>query len=152
MQDNTAKPQKPWKDPHGPITVDRYTLELAHAINGLLVEPIAVLPNAEGDIVRPFKIGIGPEIRARLKPGIARVQLSRRMYRYTRSAAYLLACAQPSAMRHDIDGNPVEPVNEQDQINARSGFVALRQRLKRRMEREAGEGVDTGPILPRSAF
>lgn len=140
MQSKTVKNQKPFNDSHGPIIVDRFTLELARSINGLLVEPISVLPNAEGDVVRPFKIGIGPEIKARLKPDTPGVQLNRVLHRYTRSAAYLLACAQSDALRHDIAGNPVEPVSDLDRLSARNGFRAMRARIKqRRTEREAQE-------------
>ncbi|WP_192800959.1 hypothetical protein [Brucella tritici] len=69
--DDAAKALTAWKTSRGPVKVDRYSLEAAKAINALLTVPIAVLPQAEGDIVRPFRLGIGADIEALLRPDSA---------------------------------------------------------------------------------
>lgn len=132
MLNKTEDASKCWVDANRPIIADRFILNLARAINGLLVEPIAVLPVNDGDVVRPFKIGIGPELKERLKPDTAALELGNALRRYTRCAAYLLASAQSDSIRYDINGDAVEPVSEKDRYNARQGYAALRLRMKRR--------------------
>ena len=139
MQDEKRKHYRPWKESRGPIKAGGFTVALARSINDVLVAPIAILPQVEGDIVRPFKVGIGREIKARLRTDIPGVRLNRALHFYTRSQAYLFATAQPDAMRHDIDGNPVEPVSEQDRIDARRRFHAHRCRKQRQDEQKSCE-------------
>ena len=128
---------KPWAKSRGPVKVDRYALEAAIAINALLVEPLAVLPSAEGEDVRPFMVGIRSELNSRMKSDVAASDLQSALRRYVRCAAYLLATGQPDAYRHDIHGKPVEPVNEVDRGSARQSFTAVQQqRKKRRQSRE----------------
>lgn len=141
MQDELES-LKAWKHSRGPIKPDRVALSRAAAINALLVEPIAVLPCRWGDTVRPLKIGIGPEIMSQLQPSLARVKLHRAMYRYTACAAYLLACAQPDAMRHDIAGEPVEAISEKDRAVARQRFIAVQASRKQRQATRAAEAAD----------
>lgn len=113
-----------------PIVADSYALGLASTINNMLVEPIGILPCRAGDQMRVFAIGIHPFVKAKLKPGTPAKLFSTAMHRYVRGASYLLALAQPGAMRHDIDGNPVEPVSEADRVRAQFAYLALRERLK----------------------
>lgn len=128
---------KPWAKSRGPIKVDRYALEAAIAINALLTQPIAVLPSAEGENVRPFMVGIRSELESRIKSNVAASDLQSALRRYVRCAAYLLATGQPDAYRHDIHGKPVEPVNEVDRGSARQSFTAVQQR--RQKHRQSGE-------------
>jgi sRNA-binding protein len=98
-------------------------------------------------MVRPFKIGIGSEIEALLKSDAALPELRKALRRYTRSAGYLLAMAQPDANRHGINGEPVEPVSEGDRLNARQSFAAIQQHRKRlRLQREAAQALENSSL------
>ena len=136
-KDDAAKTATAWKMSRGPIKVDRYTLEAAKAINALLTVPITVLPQAEGDIVRPFRLGIGADIEALLRPDAALKVLRNAVSRYAHSAGYFYALAQPDAQRHEFNGKAIAPVSEDDRINARQPFLLVqKKRQERRRERE----------------
>jgi hypothetical protein len=77
----------------------------------------AVLPSAVGDPIRPLKIGVRADLAALLPDGAAHEVLSRVLRRYARGREYLAALAAPDAMRHDLAGNPVEPVAEEHRIH-----------------------------------
>jgi sRNA-binding protein len=72
-------------------------------------------PDAFGQ-VKPLKLGIHFDIQERA--GMDSLQVGQFMTFYTRCAAYLQAQVRPGAMRHDLDGNPVEPVSEQNRAYA----------------------------------
>jgi len=113
----------------GPIKVDRYSLTTARAISALLTVPIAVLPSKEGDIIRPFRVGIGEDIKLLLRPNAELKELRNALRRYAYSAQYLQALAQADSMRHEINGEPVLPVSDEDRAHARQSVGA--RRLKR---------------------
>src|SRR3954451_12122947 len=73
----------------------------------------AVLPAEVGDPIRPLKIGVYADLVALLPDGEAHEVLSQVLRRYTRGRAYVAALVAPDAMRHDLAGNPVEPVAEE---------------------------------------
>jgi sRNA-binding protein len=79
----------------------------------------AVLPSEVGDPIRPLKIGAGADLAALLPDGEAHEVLSRVLRRYTRSSQYLAALAAPDAVRHDLAGNPLEPVAEEHKVYVR---------------------------------
>ena len=79
----------------------------------------AVLPSKVGDPIRPLKIGVHSDLAALLPDGEAHEVLSRVLRRYTRSTQYLAALAVPAAVRHDLAGNPVEPVAEEHKTHVR---------------------------------
>ncbi|ACM39615.1 MULTISPECIES: ProQ/FinO family protein [Rhizobium/Agrobacterium group] len=141
MNDSNTKPLSPWKASRGPIKVDRYSLEAAKAVNALLNEPIAVLPSAEGETVLPFRIGINTDIERRLRPDAALSDLRKALRRYTHSAAYLYATAQPDALRHDIVGQPCEAVRDEDRLNARQSFLIVQERRKQRRQQRESENL-----------
>ena len=58
------------------------------------------------------KIGVRADLTVLLPDGEAHEVLSRVLRRYTRGREYVAALAAPDAMRHDLAGNPVEPVAE----------------------------------------
>lgn len=122
---------KPWAKSRGPIKVDRYALEAAITVNALLTEPLAFLPIAEGEDVRPFMVGIRSELESRMRSNVAASDFQSALRRYVRCAAYLLATGQPDAYRHDIHGKPIEPVNEVDRGSARQSFTAVQQRRQK---------------------
>jgi sRNA-binding protein len=70
--------------------------------------PLFERMRAEGRCL-PMKIGIWREITARTDPVMC-AALKVQIEVLTRSRPYLAACAEPGAMRHDLDGKAVEPV------------------------------------------
>lgn len=129
-----------------PIKVDPYGLKTATAINDLLTKPLAVLPRAVGDEVRPLTIGIRFEMEKWLKPNILTTTVLSALRRYVRSSVYLLAASQPGAYRYDVDGKPIEPINEMDRLRAWQMFTnGQQQRQERwRKERQAGRSSKGG--------
>jgi sRNA-binding protein len=79
----------------------------------------AVLPSEVSDPIRPLKIGVRADMAALLPDGEAHEVLSRVLRRYTRGREYLAALAAPDALRHDLAGNPVEPVAEEHRTHVR---------------------------------
>lgn len=116
---------KAWTEIKGPIKAGRTNVERAEAINALLIRPIALLPLDETDNIKPFSIGVWNDIRSLLKPGATTSQLRRATSAYTHAKRYYLACAQPDAIRHDIDGQPVEAVSAEDRLAAQVVFQKL---------------------------
>lgn len=141
MTEMASKPVALWKKGRGPIIANLRMVELANAINQLLVEPIGILPASPEQALKPFAIGISPLIEARLKPDASRPDLKAAIRRFARHRFYLLAVAQPNAMRHDIDGNPIEPVSDNDRLAAQMAYgIAMDTMAKRRKE---GEEIKT---------
>jgi sRNA-binding protein len=114
----------------------------------------AVFPTADDPTIRPLALGISRAIDARLtaKDGesksVARHRVKGWISRYTRSAGYLLALAQPGAMRHDVDGVPVEPVSDEHQAVAQAQWAECRknQRPKRQGDRHSVPPDEPEPI------
>ena len=67
----------------------------------------------------PMKIGIWSEIASRTDPA-SQMALKVQIAILARSRRYLRACAAEGAMRHDVDGNAVEPVTAEDRRRAGS--------------------------------
>lgn len=78
----------------------------------------AVMPTEANPTVRPLKIHIASDLYSRvappqgMKPAAARAIVADVLRRYTSSPEYRKALASPGAWRHDIDGNPIEPVSQ----------------------------------------
>jgi ProP effector len=62
-----------------------------------------------------------------MKPNTPVTSLRRATSAYTHSKRYLLACAQPDAYRHGIDGNPSTPVSAEDRTAAQLAFSKLKK-------------------------
>jgi hypothetical protein len=105
------------------IKVDPYGLKAATAINDLLTKPLAVLPRAVGDDVRPLTIGIRFEMETWMKPDVSTATLLSALRRYVRSSVYLLAASQPGAYHHDGNGTPIEPIDQMDRLRAWQMFT-----------------------------
>ena len=112
-------------DSRGPILSASLDVEKAKAITALLNRSIGLLPQAEGDPIKPFAIGIWNDFETLRKSGTSASPLRRAIGAYTHSKRYLFACAQPDAYRHDIYGQPVEPVSESDRLAAQGAFLKL---------------------------
>jgi hypothetical protein len=93
----------------GPVATPWVITALAPLREHLATWP-TVLPSEVGDPIRPLKIGVREDLTALLPAGDAHAVLNRVLRRYTRSTQYLSALAAPGALRHDLAGNPVEPV------------------------------------------
>nr|WP_200985070.1 ProQ/FINO family protein [Rhizobium rhizogenes]QCL09496.1 proQ/FINO family protein [Rhizobium rhizogenes] len=115
----------PWTENRGMIAAAPSDIDKAKAIEALLIQPIDLLPKAAGDPIHPFAIGIWTDLRALLKPDTPAIPLRRAVSAYTHSKRYFLACAQPDAFRHDIDGNPVAPIAVENRMAAQLAFSKL---------------------------
>lgn len=118
---------RPWTKSRGPIQATEQDVRKADAINALLVRPIALLPTRVGDPILPFTIGIFDTIRQHLKPETSPTPLRRAVGTFVHSKRYFFACAQPDSMRHDVDGQPIEPLSQEDRLSAQQKFLALKQ-------------------------
>ena len=68
---------------------------------------------------RPFVIGISADFEFRRNPSRCRpIMLRRLLAHLTACPLYLHALARSDSMRHDIDGNPVEPVSDEHRAEA----------------------------------
>ncbi len=94
--------------------------------------PIGVLPAALGDPIRPFQVGLAPEILARRRPEVAVNVCERAIRDYVRSFSYRHAVAQPGSMRYDLNGNPVELVSEKDRHDMQRNYEVDRERTRQR--------------------
>lgn len=119
--------KKPWTESFGPIKATERDVQKADAINMLLVRPIGVLPEKAGDPIRPFALGLFNDMRALLKPETPMTSLRRAMAAYAHSKRYYFASAQPGSMRHDLSGEPIEPVSEEDRSAAQQRFLELKR-------------------------
>ncbi|MBP1848330.1 sRNA-binding protein [Rhizobium petrolearium] len=135
---------KPWTISCGPIAATDADIRKAEVINSLLTRPIGILPAAPGDPIRPFAIGLFDEIRPLLKPDVGVTRLRRAVGAFVHTRRYYFASAQPDSMRHDIDGNPVEPLSAADRLVAQKRFLSL----KRRDVQDHPADAETAPPPP----
>lgn len=120
-----------------PIVATELDVKKAAAINTLLLRPIDILPAKAGDPIRPFALGLWNEIRPLLKPDVPVMSLRRSTSAFLHSKRYYHACAQPDSMRHDLAGNPVEPLSAEDRLAAQQRLITLRQtQAKATLQRE----------------
>lgn len=119
--------EEPWMTTNGPIAATALDVKKAEAINTLLLQRIDILPSKPGDPVRPFALGLWNEIRPLLKPDVPVMSLRRATSAFLHSKRYYFACAQPDSTRHDIAGNPTEPLSPEDRLAAQQRLTALRQ-------------------------
>jgi hypothetical protein len=125
MKESSAM-TKSGAESQGAIAAGAADIEKAKAIAALLVQPIGLLPQASGDPIKPFAIGVWNDIRMLLKPDTPVTSLRRATSAYTHSKRYLFACAQPDAYRHGIDGTPITPVSDEDRIAAQLAVTKLK--------------------------
>lgn len=91
---------------------------------------------------RPAAIGAGDVIRALATAcGLSEPDVSDALRLWFKSNQYLKALAAEGSMRHDFDGNPVEPVSDDHRQYAQS---ILNWRAKRKAAAAAEEGASHG--------
>ena len=146
-----ARPFRPWARSRVPSTAGPAVLARAQALNALLIAPIGVLPAALGDPMRPFQVGLGPEILARRRPEVAVKVCERAIRDYVRGFSYRHAAAQPGSMRYDLDGNPVEPVSDKDRHDMQRSCEVDQEKARQRkaaaaiaMSAAAAAGAEMG--------
>jgi sRNA-binding protein len=145
MENASASKTKPWSKSQGPVPANATDIRKAAAINALLSAPAPVLPVKDGDPILPFVIGIFETFRASLLPDVPAVHLRRAIAAYARSKNYLLASAQPDAMRHDANGTPVSPVDEAARLSAQLRVEEIRRVRQASVGPARTEEVATGP-------
>jgi hypothetical protein len=111
-------PARRLRTPSGPIAAREWDVAHAAALQALLTQAPAVLPNQVGDPLLPLRVGIWDALLMLLRPGAEPEALARALRAYTRSTGYFMACARKGAMRHDLDGRAVEPVSEEYRTGA----------------------------------
>ncbi|MBX5222985.1 ProQ/FINO family protein [Rhizobium sp. NLR8a] len=141
---------KPWKISRGPIAATELDVEKANAINSLLVRPVGVLPTKPGDPVLPFAVGLFNELRPLLKPDAGVTTLRRATAAYVHCRRYYFASAQPDSMRHNLDGEPVELLSEEDRLVAQKRFLSLKQSAAKAEEPEPAPVVVPPPVISKN--
>ena len=123
--------EETWTESRGPVAATIFDVEKAEIINAMLTRPIGILPSEPGEQIRPFAVGLFNEIRPLLRAEFGVTQLRRATAAYIYSKRYYFASAQPDAMRHDIDGNPVAPISQPDRLAAQKNFLKLKELFHR---------------------
>ena len=129
-----APPAVPPK-PKGPASLPRQWLvgrcgiELRAQLPTLLVEvpPVLLLP-AEV----PLAIGASRELLSLARPDCSKTMVRRWLGRWCRRIDYLAAVAAPDSLRHDLNGQPVEPVADQHRAHAHAMMVIAEAALAAR--------------------
>jgi hypothetical protein len=117
------------------VSTARYALaadlQALEPLRELLGDLPAVFPTAADRRIRPLAIGIDKQLielagdrgaDAEQAAAVVRQVLRR----YCRSRTYLAATSQPDAMRHGLDGTPIEPVADAHKVPRRSMPQAAR--------------------------
>src|SRR4051795_12859705 len=130
----TADPAHRPGSPQGPVPAREWDVAHATALRALLTQPPAVLPRQVGDPLLLLQIGIWDPLLALLRPGAEPKALARVLRAYTRSTGYFMACARKNAMRHDLDGQAVEPVSEEHRTGAAKAVQRRRRRSSAQQE------------------
>lgn len=138
--------EEAWTTNHEPIVATDLDIKKAAAINALLLQPIGILPTKPGDPIRPFALGLWNEIRPLLKPDMPVMSLRRATSTFLHSKRYYHACAQPDSMRHDLAGNPIEPLSTEDRVVAQQRLTALRQLPAKKTAVERDEPTPPAPV------
>lgn len=111
-----------------PIIATEKDLRRSSAIQALLTQSLAVLPTEIGDPIRPVSIGFFQQLSPLLSSEASVTALRRAIGAYVHSKRYYLACRQEGAMRYDCNGNPVEPVSDDDRQNAEKCLSTFKQK------------------------
>lgn len=124
----------------------------ARIMTGNLAETVPVLHT-----YKPLTIGIANSLMERLDSALPtdwsktrkRRLISVMLYHHTRRWEYLKAVARPDSMRHDLDGQPVEPVLPEHREHAQQDFEAqvrakqAKQLREKRAKTQAAKGRKT---------
>lgn len=128
QSENTDNERNKSSESDGQVLARGDLIVRADQLAGLLTRRPAVLVAKTGDPIRPFQQGIYRAFKEIARPGVNARQLSKAIWRYTQESGYLLALSRSGAMRHDLDGAPVEPVTDEIRHEATEKF---RRQLRR---------------------
>ncbi len=92
-----------------PAKPGRQPARAARPVHPLLQRLWELHPRLFGARFRPLKLGVFEDLMARHPGAFAKEDLKQALGQHVRSSRYLEAVAEGDA-RHDLDGNPVEPV------------------------------------------
>lgn len=94
---------------------DQWHVKLWEPLRERLQSWPALLPSRVGDPIRPFAIGTDKALNGLLitPDDDGKKMVKTIVMRHCRSTQYAAALAPDGAMRHDLDGNPVEPVPDE---------------------------------------
>ena len=117
----TASPVSSTPVPSLTPGASQWTIDALAPLRDVLTEWPAALPSAKGDPVRALVIGAHDQLVSWLRPDQPQAleTLKRVLKHYANSSQYQTALAAPDAMRHALDGTPVEPVAEEHARYAR---------------------------------
>jgi len=68
---------------------------------------------------------MGQDLKLLLRPEAKPKDLRNALRRYAYSAQYLQALSQDGSMRHEINGEAVEPVSEEDRVQGKPPVKAV---------------------------
>ena len=94
----------------------------------------------------PLKLGVHHEIALALAGAAEPALVALAMRVYCRQWAYLAAMAAPGAMRHTLDGTPLEPVSEEHRTQAGERLAAALERYRSRKIERDGQHVKVAAI------
>ena len=92
-------------------------------------EPWPAIVTEAGAPVMPLKIGIHHDLLAGRKSDVSKTMVRDRLRRYVSKFAYQKALAEEGAERHDLNGRPLQPVEQpakdaaQANLHRRAGRV-----------------------------
>ncbi len=92
-------------------------------LQGNLKTSAPLLATEPGAPVLPFKVGISIDMLADAKDS-QRTRLRNVIFPYVSRTAYLKAMAAEGSMRHDLQGVPIEPVNDVSRERARFALAS----------------------------
>ena len=130
-QNASARPAS-GKSPRGPRPP-----QPARAVNPLLERLFELYPKLFGAQFLPLKLGVFQELMARHPEHFKKEELKLAMGQHARSTRYL-QCVAAGHPRHDLEGNPVEPVAPEHVHHA---MVELFRRRQARTQEDLRPGL-----------
>lgn len=124
------------------VVATRYEVARAAELCALLREWPPVFPTEIGAPIQPLALGIHDALKILTRPEIDDTQLKQALRGYCLGLGYLLAQGRSGAWRHDLAGNPVEPVSEKHRRTAWTRFKTVRAHRERiRVTRRAAQAA-----------
>jgi hypothetical protein len=113
-----------------PVVASERTLRTVDRLRSLIGAIPPGLPTAENPTVQALKLHVAQDVHNRvtvpegMDPRKAHAIVAEILSHYATSPEYRRAVAAPGSWRHDLDGNPVEPVSQLHADHARQSLNA----------------------------